>query len=458
MVYTCCVPNCSTGYKSSKNTEKVSLFRFPKTEEMKNKWIKAIPRQNWIVNDSHRVCAKHFVKEDIQMITSDTKRSKRNYVDAALKHVRLKKMAVPKIFPNLPRYLSKPSSTTRCTSATASFRLDLENKLIQQQNEKLLQKDYFDSFSSFKTNLKVAMLPKDFVQDICDETVSFHHLHYSKNSTLAPKLAISVIVSSELLVKVFVNSLLIPFSMYEHLLSCESLRSTTELANILAFCKSLLEKSDTTVDLNMQHLALAVSALQSFTSVLTTDVNKAFYLPLIQFMIEQLELIQVSKNGRRYSPHLITTSFLWQLTSTSLYKKLSDVFVLPSVRHLQTLSRGATVESGKIDLHYLKQRCSCLTDQERMVTLMIDEVYTAQRVEYSNGAFIGLTDEGIPSKTVLAFMVQSVCGKFKDVVCLIPVYKLDTKLLHTWFQKIMYALDDILFVIAVSVDNHVCNR
>ena len=89
---------------------------------------------------------------------------------------------------------------------------------------------------------------------------------------------------------------------------------------------------------------------------------------------------------------------------------------------------------------------------------MVDEVYTAQRVEYTNGSFIGWTEDGSPAKTVLSFMIQSICGKFKDVVCLIPVHKLDTHLLKTWFHKVMNFLDGIFDVVAVSADNHVCNR
>ena len=68
-----------------------------------------------------------------------------------------------------------------------------------------------------------------------------------------------------------------------------------------------------------------------------------------------------------------------------------------------------------------------LSNEEKVVTLIIDEVCTAQRVEYSNGSSVGLADNCTPFRTVLAFMVQCAHGKYKDIVCLIPLRKLDTK-------------------------------
>ena len=183
-----------------------------------------------------------------------------------------------------------------------------------------------------------------------------------------------------------------------------------------------------------------------------------FLVALLKFVVEQLKLEQVPKHGRRYSSSLITTSFLWQMTSSSLYKKLRHLLILPSLSLLRKLSSGMTVQSGKLDLEYLKLRQMDLTDQQKIVVLLIDEVYTAQRVEYNNGTFVGVTENGSPAKTVLAFMVQSLAGKYKDVVCLIPVNKLDTALLRTWFDRVMVALDDMFLVLAVSTDNHVCNR
>ena len=117
-----------------------------------------------------------------------------------------------------------------------------------------------------------------------------------------------------------------------------------------------------------------------------------------------------------------------------------------------------TVQGGSLDTNYLRSRVAELPEQECIVVLMLDEVYTAQRVEYTNGSFIGVTEEGASAKTVLTFMIQSVKGKYKNVVCLIPIHKLSTALLRKWFDLVMSALNDLFLVVAVSADNHDCNR
>ena len=60
------------------------------------------------------------------------------------------------------------------------------------------------------------------------------------------------------------------------------------------------------------------------------------------------------------------------------------------------------------------------------------------------------TDEKTPAKTVLAFMIQSIFGKFEDAVRLIPINKLDANLLKTWFYKVMESMDVIFHVMAIS--------
>ena len=87
---------------------------------------------------------------------------------------------------------------------------------------------------------------------------------------------------------------------------------------------------------------------------------------------------------------------------------------------------------------------------------MIDEVYIAERIEYCNGSFIGVTENGKPAKTVLGFMIQSI--KYQDVICLTPIATLDTVTLRAWFDEAMINLNDLFHVVAVSTDKHICNR
>ena len=54
---TCSVPGCD------KNINK-EAHSFPKNEELKLKWLKAINRENWYPGRWNKVCSKHFLKKD----------------------------------------------------------------------------------------------------------------------------------------------------------------------------------------------------------------------------------------------------------------------------------------------------------------------------------------------------------------------------------------------------------
>ena len=61
--------------------------------------------------------------------------------------------------------------------------------------------------------------------------------------------------------------------------------------------------------------------------------------------------------------------------------------MLPSIRRLQQLSCGDNIKNYSIDVQYLKKRTANFSEGERAVTLLIDEVYTANRVKYQNRTF-----------------------------------------------------------------------
>ena len=460
MVYTCCIPGCTSGYRSNKSSEKVSLFRFPKDKLLQKKWISAIPRKDWNLTNAHRVCAKHFCEEDFQTLSNDKCINRRkNRTSQSLQQIRLKKTAIPRIFSGLPKYLSsEPPVPCSTTASSASARCTAENNRLQKQIDRALGNDFFTDFNEFKKKLDHANIPSGYLKVVEEHNVKFINVQWSDDKLIAPKILASVTVSEELDTNAYAASLPLSKSLYKHLLSNDKICTVTELCNILAFCKAFDEDSVTNKQHSENFLCVAILSLKQLlvTCAETTETHE-LSLPLINFLIEHLQLMQIGKHGRRYSVNMLTTSFLWKLISTALYLKLRDFFILPSCSRLHNLSCQTTVETRVVDLQYL-QRSKDLTEQQRIVTLMIDEVYTAQRVEYSNGAFVGVTETGLPAKTVLTFMIQSTCAKYKDVVCLIPLNKLDTTTLRYWFNQVMLSLHDLFLVIAVSVDNHVCNR
>ena len=314
MVCTCCVPGCKTGYKSNKNPQKISLFRFPKNESLKAKWIKIIPRENWTWTDSHRVCANHFHEEDFETESTDHRASRKANRDITeLKQARLKPNAIPRIFMGLPKYLSKELPSCRSTSkCTAAARYADDTIRLEQQIEQAFAEDKFDNFESFKSKIASTTLPSGFF--ILDDSVSIHfvYLQCREEDLLAPKLAVTVTVTQTLTVRPFFNSLPVPKSAYRHVLNHETVNSITEVCNILALCKVLSEtaESNTTMTDFTSLLDLAISSLQRVVALdWQTNHFDASCLPLIKFIIEQLQLLAVEKYGRRYSVDTSLKSF-----------------------------------------------------------------------------------------------------------------------------------------------------
>ena len=136
MVFSCCVTNCRSGYKPRKNevipSEKCSMFKFPTDPSQREKWRSAIPRRNFIPNENHRVCEKHFREFDFETTSIDMRASRRdNRPSPILQKKRLKPSAVPSVFPECPKYLSKPEKAPRPSTATADSRRIEENQRIE---------------------------------------------------------------------------------------------------------------------------------------------------------------------------------------------------------------------------------------------------------------------------------------------------------------------------------------
>ena len=81
----CCVPRCTSNYDSCKNDGLVSTFSFPNEENLRQSWVRAIPRKYWTPSRSSVVCAKHFVPTDIIRTAFMNSDLLKNYDELSLK-------------------------------------------------------------------------------------------------------------------------------------------------------------------------------------------------------------------------------------------------------------------------------------------------------------------------------------------------------------------------------------
>ena len=116
MPHKCCEPNCNSGYRSCKDTEKYAMFRFPRDVDLKNKWLSAIPRKNWIVTGNIRVWSKRFEKKilkchqlikELKDVNLDSRKT------SQLCRLVLNPFAIPHIFLGLPSYYNIKTSLSR---------------------------------------------------------------------------------------------------------------------------------------------------------------------------------------------------------------------------------------------------------------------------------------------------------------------------------------------------------
>ena len=60
----CTIPGCKSGYATQSDGKKYMSFQLPKSEEMKEKWISRIYREDFIPTKNTIICSKHFLEED----------------------------------------------------------------------------------------------------------------------------------------------------------------------------------------------------------------------------------------------------------------------------------------------------------------------------------------------------------------------------------------------------------
>lgn len=149
--------------------------------------------------------------------------------------------------------------------------------------------------------------------------------------------------------------------------------------------------------------------------------------------------------------------------SPSAYHALRNYgFFLPHPRNLRKLIYNIDLSMEKLDgsIKYLQNRLKCLKPHEKIVTLIMDEIYISPQLNFKGGSIYGnAIDSSDFAKTVQVFMISSVFSKYKDVVGLFPVSNLKSTYLKDMIMKILQMVEELGFqVISLVSDNNSVNR
>ncbi|XP_029344634.1 uncharacterized protein LOC115033917 [Acyrthosiphon pisum] len=185
----CIVPGCKSGYDSCVN--KYHFFTVPKDLAKLELWKKAIPRKEFVFKPRQVVCELHFHEEDIIRTKKITDINGKIVVEAPYKIPRLKENAVPSIFPNCPKYLSRPLKHRKPPLLRINpDYIKKNNNLINQENIITVQNNIqLLSFSRIQENINSIVIPKGWSTHIIEKQLimfSYYSIKIEKQPTYIP--------------------------------------------------------------------------------------------------------------------------------------------------------------------------------------------------------------------------------------------------------------------------------
>lgn len=408
-----------------------------------------------------RVCGLHFKSHEFITQSQDeqTRRQRRVFGDnLELTIKRLVPGAVPSVFPNIPKYLSNPiqssSAPPRSQRPLSSTRRASQEQHHDRTIETFMEADKCCDIKELDAKLDRSLLPNGITELRRDDKLIFLFFEEYPGNI---ELIWYVIVTQDCSVIMKRRNVIVPNTVVAHLVPDQKIRLCSQLLNLLSTVKSFSED----FGVHPQALTSLVDHFKEKASQLILDESKARKL---NFLLDQLALTASSnKKQRRYSADLLACCALWQTTSPALYRQMlnEDILCLPSIRHLKNLTCPLNTATGMNEKAkiYLSERLKSLSEREKVMVLMIDEIYCAQRVEFMGGNFFGLMDSSQPVKTVLVFMIKSIAGPFKDTVALFPIANLDSKIMKTTTFQVLEALESLgCRITLLSLDNASANR
>ena len=209
------------------------------------------------------------------------------------------------------------------------------------------------------------------------------------------------------------------------------------------------------------------------TNEVTTIHDSQTLLNRLQFILCQLENLDMSKTRRRYNVLTLVFSLKAQFISSGCYRYLQslDCLSLPHPSTLRRLYSNIGLETNFVD--YLKVECQNFDKFKRHVILQLDEIHVQSKYTYKGGRIFGspfINPDFItpisqsfdldPAKTVLAFQISpnGLFTKWSEIVRLLPCRNAKSSELLPVVNQVIIDIESCgLKVIAVCTDDYQLN-
>ena len=196
--------------------------------------MKRIARKDFYPTKYSRLCSLHFKTDDFISHSIDQQtRRKQKRPNLLLTKKRLKSDAVPSIFKNIPEYYTFKDAPSRSGLPLSSSRLEKEAAVLDFQCESFLNDDRITSLDELYSKVSQDAQDKGFLLKKTDQHCNFILL--SKEHPLFVQAAVTV--SKDLEVNVYHLQIIVPQSLFSHILESRKVKLHSQITNLLAFAQ-----------------------------------------------------------------------------------------------------------------------------------------------------------------------------------------------------------------------------
>ena len=190
---------------------------------------------------------------------------------------------------------STPTTFRPNSCSSSSARLELENAKLQILNKVITLGDIFPNFDALKEKLSAETWFEGFLHLNKGNNVQFYYM-VNDDTSAPPQLLAFVIITKEFALRACVHRDLLPLFIYKHILLSKYLMKVSQLANVLALCKSLIFEKSTTFSAKIQAnlVLIAAAILEKYVEEeRNMEYHDEFNFRLLSFIINQLKLLYI---------------------------------------------------------------------------------------------------------------------------------------------------------------------